>query len=66
VQAAGRRFDPVKERAAFVRALSDQLEAGFGLSPGGDDDIAAATFWFDRLGDPDVVVWDPGAPPILG
>lgn len=52
------QFDPAEQWEEFVRAVWEQVDAGFGLSAADEDDDAIAKTWFDHPEDPPVVAWD--------
>lgn len=51
-------FDPSERWDEFVRALWEQVDAGFGLTPDDQEHADIPRAWFDHADDPDVVVWD--------
>lgn len=51
------QFDPTTHWDDFVRAVWEQIDAGFGLTAA-EDAGGVAEVWFDHPEDPPVVAWD--------
>lgn len=50
------QFDPAERWDDFVRALWEQVDAGFGLTTDNEDESVRP--WFDHPDDPSFVAWD--------